>query len=576
VEDGEDFFQDGQLSPRSRVFKDEAYGNLDRLIDFSDDTFEVSVGWVAPDEQSGREKKSGSPRRGRSRGTLKNFSVQELAKELKTGRRKKKIRKMSVTGAGSNGDKDSGAVVPRKKVDFTAQKSDNSSSESEEEKDKLDLVSFEKLTRFIRKMGKPEGEKRAIPVKELPTFRGEPNENAMEFLIRYERRGELHDWGDAEKLKYLYLTLERNAMDWHRSNLHLKTWREMKDSFIATFGKNWVDVDFDQKANHKLAIEDPLAYVSRIVRNFESSDPLAPESAKINKLLTGLPSHLKIHFVTNTPKTVIEFTNGLQNAARIQQLSEESVMSSGNLGILTTLLQNRTLSNSSNISQLLQTSNITSAPVMAAFQSQPVTSQLEASVGLANNEMQMKKLIDRFDNLESRLRTQSSDVRNQTQNRFRNTVSKKICNFCRKPGHIEIECYKKNGFPNRNQPNNGPPASVFRASQPVFYLPMEQQYQQQYSLPPYMSQPHHTQPYYSNTTPPPGVGTAHRPARPVPHYYASLQHQDQSPLQPSSNLSLNPSARPFFSSQSTAPFYSATSGQNTWSEPPANGQPSLN
>jgi hypothetical protein len=195
-------------------------------------------------------------------------------------------------------------------------------------------------------------------------------------------------------------------------------------------------------------------------------------------------------------------------------------MSSGNLGILTTLLQNRTLSNSSNISQLLQTSNITSAPVMAAFQSQPVTSQLEASVGLAKNEMQMKKLIDRFDNLESRLRTQSSDVRNQIQNRFRNTVSKKICNFCRKPGHIEIECYKKNGFPNRNQTNSGPPA--FRASQPVFYLPMEQQYQQQYLLPPYISQPHHTQPYYSNTAPPPGIGTAPRPALPVPQYYASL------------------------------------------------------
>jgi hypothetical protein len=280
VEDGEDFFQDGQLSPRSRVFQDEAYGNLDRLIDFSDDTFDVSVGWVTPDEQKGRKKKIVSPRRGRSRGTLRNLSVQELAKELTTGRRRKeKLGKMSVTGGGNNGDKDGGAVVSRKKVDFTAQKSENSSSESEEERHKSDLVSFEKLTRFMRKMGKPEGEKRAIPVKELPTFRGEPNENAMEFLIRYERRGELHDWGDAEKLKYLYLTLERNAMDWHRSNLHLKTWKEMKDSFIATFGKNWVDVDFDQKANHKLAIEDPLAYVSR---NFESSDPLAPESAKIN------------------------------------------------------------------------------------------------------------------------------------------------------------------------------------------------------------------------------------------------------------------------------------------------------
>jgi hypothetical protein len=35
----------------------------------------------------------------------------------------------------------------------------------------------------MRKIGKPEGEKRAIPVKELPTFRGEPNENAMYFFL---------------------------------------------------------------------------------------------------------------------------------------------------------------------------------------------------------------------------------------------------------------------------------------------------------------------------------------------------------------------------------------------------------
>jgi hypothetical protein len=96
------------------------------------------VGWVTPDEQKGREKKIVSPRQSRSRGTLKNFSVQELAKESAGRRKEEKLRKISVTGGGSNGDKDGVAVVSRKKVDFTAQKSENSSSEAEEERDKSD------------------------------------------------------------------------------------------------------------------------------------------------------------------------------------------------------------------------------------------------------------------------------------------------------------------------------------------------------------------------------------------------------------------------------------------------------
>jgi hypothetical protein len=125
VGDGEDFFEDGPLSRRSRVFQDEAYG---KLMDFSDNTFEVSVSRVTLIERKSSEKKFILPRRGRSRGTLKNFSVQELAEELATGKRtKEKLRKMSVIEAGSSEKKNGGAEIPRKKVDFISQKSENSS-----------------------------------------------------------------------------------------------------------------------------------------------------------------------------------------------------------------------------------------------------------------------------------------------------------------------------------------------------------------------------------------------------------------------------------------------------------------
>jgi hypothetical protein len=85
-------------------------------MDFSDNTFEVSVSRVTLIERKSSEKKFILPRRGRSRGTLKNFSVQELAEELATGKRtKEKFRKMSVIEAGSSEKKNGGRKFQEKR-----------------------------------------------------------------------------------------------------------------------------------------------------------------------------------------------------------------------------------------------------------------------------------------------------------------------------------------------------------------------------------------------------------------------------------------------------------------------------
>ena len=121
------------------------------------------------------------------------------------------------------------------------------------------------------------------------------------------------------------------------------------------------------------------------------ANPEAGEREKIRHLLTGLPCHLKIYFVTNEPRTVTEFTNGLKNASRIQQLTEQSALTSGNLGIITTLMSNPTIGSSPAIAQLLAGSAGTSH-AFTAFQSPQTVSQMSATVNQANGEQEIKRL----------------------------------------------------------------------------------------------------------------------------------------------------------------------------------------
>ncbi|OQV16004.1 putative Retrovirus-related Pol polyprotein [Hypsibius exemplaris] len=235
----------------------------------------------------------------------------------------------------------------------------------------MNLLTGKSSTRSRRDRG-PEGfevPRQSRPPKELPTFRQDRGEDAVEFLKQFERVGSHHKWDDAEKLNYLFLALKGNAMDWHQSMSTRATWTEMRQAFLKAFGQQWVDMSLDEKTTHRLAREEPYSYTTRILRNSEHTHPGASEHDRVMQLMCQLPKSLKPHFVRrDPPKSVQEFTEDLQNAARIQCLHEESVLENGNLELLHAILQNPASEYSSALVKRFQASGSSAAPVLAAYE----------------------------------------------------------------------------------------------------------------------------------------------------------------------------------------------------------------
>ena len=125
-----------------------------------------------------------------------------------------------------------------------------------------------------------------ISLRDLPSFAVEPDEDADEFMQRFERCGYVHGWTAEVKVKHLYLAVRKNAMRWHEANKHLQTWDALKTDFLTTFGKTGVDFDIAGKSSRLLASEDPVAFVIKVLNVVSTISPNATEVEKVNRLFT--------------------------------------------------------------------------------------------------------------------------------------------------------------------------------------------------------------------------------------------------------------------------------------------------
>lgn len=136
---------------------------------------------------------------------------------------------------------------------------------------------------------------------DLPSFRGEGHESAEDFLLKFERVGLANKWENDDKLKHMYLCCDRSASKSHDHNKGIKTWNEMKQKFLSTFGKSRVDLDLQGESRKNQVAENPLSYVFTCLEYLEVSNPDATEETKVNALFDGLPNYLKAAFVRDLP-----------------------------------------------------------------------------------------------------------------------------------------------------------------------------------------------------------------------------------------------------------------------------------
>lgn len=65
-----------------------------------------------------------------------------------------------------------------------------------------------------------------------------------------------------------------------------------------------------------LTAKDALSYVFYVLNYVSSTNSVASETDKVNRLFDGLPPSLKSAFIQDPPKTVQEFTDRLKGTAR--------------------------------------------------------------------------------------------------------------------------------------------------------------------------------------------------------------------------------------------------------------------
>ena len=104
--------------------------------------------------------------------------------------------------------------------------------------------------------------------KDLPTF-SQAHEDANDFIGQFDSCAQVYDRDELLKFKHMKLCLTRNA---HNRLLQFETkyplvnnqygyrFEQLKQVFLKTFGKSWIDYDLQDKSKLTV-IDDPMDYV---------------------------------------------------------------------------------------------------------------------------------------------------------------------------------------------------------------------------------------------------------------------------------------------------------------------------
>ena len=105
-----------------------------------------------------------------------------------------------------------------------------------------------------------------VSVKDLPTFGGQGHEDANDFMGQFESCAQVYEWDELLKIKHIKICLIRNAHNWllqyeaknpPLNNRYGYRFDNLKDEFLKTFGKSWIDYDLQDKSKLTV-IDDPL------------------------------------------------------------------------------------------------------------------------------------------------------------------------------------------------------------------------------------------------------------------------------------------------------------------------------
>ena len=270
------------------------------------------------------------------------------------------------------------------------------------------------------------------------------NQDGYNWMERYESLAIANGWvTNANKINHLRAYLEHPVLGWFtRQNYDpaVTQWAEVKDQFLRVYDPNYsspLSLEIKLSSRVKTPDESFASYTQDMLQLINRTDPQMTEPKKLQLLLKGLPPVEKQLLILLQPADVDEFWDKLQVVTQ-------------SLGTV----HNHVIAEEKKVS-LVQKEDIS----VNRANEKTLEDMMKYFIGeITTLKDQMNKVLDRTAprpyNQYNQNRVQSYP--NRGQNLPGRTVDGKvICNYCRRPGHIERFCFSKNNTQNRgNNPNN--------------------------------------------------------------------------------------------------------------------------
>ena len=158
-----------------------------------------------------------------------------------------------------------------------------------------------------------------VSMKNLPHFDGRPDEDAQNFINKYEMIARFNYWRDKELIGHFHMCLDKAAFGWLVNLNKGKNWPDLKNGFLSFFGKSKDDFVLKEFSAKKYAINDPNLFICQVLDYLAVTDPDATEIRKIDALYDALPRKLKVKFLeSDRPKSVYDFSAKLKCFARAE------------------------------------------------------------------------------------------------------------------------------------------------------------------------------------------------------------------------------------------------------------------
>ena len=156
-------------------------------------------------------------------------------------------------------------------------------------------------------------------------YSGKQNENANEFLNRFERAARLNQWSDEVRMNQFEVHLSGTASQWFtsmRRRQRFWNWKDLTDEFRKCFGHKFrssIGRQLYTRVQNKS--EDLNTYYWSIVDLCNKYDPFMHEDERIDRFIEGVLPEYRNGFAMNRPRSLDHLFEMIQN---VQQFNPKS------------------------------------------------------------------------------------------------------------------------------------------------------------------------------------------------------------------------------------------------------------